>query len=86
MTTILSMHAFDMGDDRLRVVAVTDQGDAVIGEGWLSAETNYYPPDQYKPDGSLIDGATSRAMTADEVTAYRTNLVTSQLPPAVSTL
>jgi hypothetical protein len=69
----------DTGDDVLRVDAHDDTtGRKVTVFGWASALTNHYPASAYAPDGSLLPGATPRAMTNAERNQYLRGLVTGR--------
>jgi hypothetical protein len=74
----------DLGDDRIRVTVLRDDGSEVKGEGWLSAISNHYDLDSYGPDGHLRPDATPRRMTRDEVTDYLLGLVASPQPQILS--
>ncbi len=90
----------DMGGDILRVTATQDPDPnnpeaepvVVTADGWVSATTNYYPPQAYNPatgnrhtqwedpigSGNMTDQP--RAMTPDEVNTYARTLVDTQHP------
>lgn len=73
--------AWDQGDDVLRVEGTLD-GEAATAYGWVTATTNYYPPDAYADDGHLVDGAKARAMKKGELRDYCTRLLADAAPPA----
>jgi len=78
MTTMPTIKEItDLGDDRIRVTVLRDDGSEVSGEGWLSAILNHYDPESYGPDGHLRPDAAPRRMTPDEVTDYLLSLVAS---------
>jgi hypothetical protein len=72
------------GDDVLLILAagVDADGNELVfsATGWVSATTNYFPPDQYGEDGHLIEGAAARAMTQAEIGDYALALVLEQNP------
>lgn len=88
MRTYIIDGIMDLGDDVLRVDGhhMTQDGDQarpvlVQAFGWVSATTNHYDPDQYDQDtGHLVDGATPRQMSQDELLAYAQQLLAEQDP------
>lgn len=60
--------------DVLTVIGTVD-GERRRASGWVSATTHFYPPDAYARDGNRVEGATPRAMTADEALAYQAGLL-----------
>lgn len=65
----------DTVDDQGNPVTFTRE---VVANGWVSATTHYYPPEDYDTNGNLVPGATPRAMTDAEKTTYCTNLLIAQ--------
>lgn len=80
-----------VGGDVLTVSATLTNEQGVFPvrvSGWLSATTNYFPPDAYgEPDEAgnahRTDGATARAMTKAEKQAYYVALLDAAFPEAV---
>ena len=77
----------DLGNDVLEVTGTVDGVDGPDGSpmlfvvnGWVSAMTNHYGPEQYGDDGHLVDGAKPRQMTPDERMAYWQSLLTNAAP------
>jgi hypothetical protein len=70
--------AFDLGNDVLQVQGYdADTGELCEASGWVSATTNYYPPESYDADGNRLPEAQPRAMTAGERRAYCQELLVS---------
>lgn len=81
--------AYDMGNDVLKVTGQVDGIEVEVeARGWVSALTNHYGPECYTMDettGALmrVEGATPRAMTAEERLAYFCTLLEEQNRVAV---
>jgi hypothetical protein len=71
----------DLGDDRLRVVGVDDNGEEVEAQGWVSAMTNHFDAAHYGDDGHRVEDAQPREMTDEEKHAYWLQLLTEQAAP-----
>lgn len=79
LSQIILTNIRDRGNDILFVEAVYN-GKKYEAQGWISAMTNYYSPDQYDQNGMLIEGATPREMTKEEKQIYCKNLINEQNP------
>lgn len=66
--------ANDLGADVLEVLG-TVNGEAVRATGWVSAMTNFYPPEAYGEDGHRKAKAKPRAMTDAEKLVYMKSLL-----------
>lgn len=70
----------DTGGDVLEIVAKDAAGNTVTAWGWVSATTNYFPPDAYDADGNRSPDIEPRAMTDDEIETYARGRVRELYP------
>jgi len=69
----------DAGNDVLEVEGVIE-GKRVAAQGWVSATTNHYDPNDDHDDGTRRANAKPRALTPEETLEYARGLLQAAVP------